>query len=258
MQMAFGFGAPEDLAWVRDRLRRCFGPPEPILVRTPIGQLVKSLISGRTRDEVSARAYRRLVGRYPEWPMLARAATADIEAAICDVTFADVKARHLGGALAAIEACRADFDLTFLCRLGVARALAWLERLPGVGRKVSASTLNFSTLRLPSFVVDTHILRILRRFGFVRGKADTRTAYDLTMEIVPDWSAAELAELHVLMKRLGQSICRADRTHCRICPISQRCQVAAPCFERRRSAINPAGGPAPPHSRVSPGGYRWS
>jgi endonuclease-3 len=230
MQMAFNFGAAGDMEWVRNRLRSCFGRPEPINARTPVGQLVKSMISGRTRDEVSLGAYRRLVGAYPEWSDIAHVATADVEALISDVTFPDVKARYLGGALVAIGACRPDFDLTFLGSLGVVRSLAWLERLPGVGRKVSASTLNFSTLRMPAFVVDTHILRILRRFGFVRSKADTRNAYDLTMEILSDWSAADLAELHVLMKRLGQNTCCADRANCRSCPISQRCQAAAARF----------------------------
>ncbi len=226
MQMSLGFGADQDLEWVRDRLRSRFGRPDAILVRTPVGQLVKSSISGRTRDEVSLAAYHRLVEAYPDWSDLARATAADIEAVIADVTFPDVKARYVRDALRAIAARHPDFDLAFLGAQSVAKALAWLERLPGVGRKVSASTLNFSTLRMPAFVVDTHILRILRRFGFVRSKADIRTAYDATMATLCDWSAADLAELHVLMKHLGQTICRADHACCRDCPINQRCHAA--------------------------------
>lgn len=223
--MAFGFGAVEDIGWVRDRLRVRFGHAGPIRIRTPVGQLVKSSISGRTRDEVSLGAYQRLVAAYPRWSGLAGAAAGDIETVIGDVTFPDVKARYLREALRIIAARHPDFDLTFLGKLGVASALAWLERLPGVGRKVSASTLNFSLLHMPAFVVDTHILRILRRFGFVGGKADTRGAYDAMMEILQDWSAADLAELHILMKRLGQTTCCADRALCRRCPISERCRA---------------------------------
>ena len=224
--MAFGFGADQDIAWVRGRLESRFGHPGPVLVRTPIGQLVKSSISSRTRDDVSLGAYHRLVDAYPDWSDIARTTTADIEAVIGDVTFPDVKARYLRDALRTIGACRPDFDLSFIGARGVASALDWLERLPGVGRKVSASTLNFSTLRMPAFVVDTHILRVLRRFGLVRRKADTRTAYDVTMAALHEWSAADLAEFHILMKRLGQTICRADRGWCRDCPISQRCRAS--------------------------------
>ena len=224
MQMAFGFGASDDLKWVKDALQSRLGLVGTISMRTPVGQLVKSSISGRTRDEVSLRAYQRLVGTYRDWPDLAVAPVNEVEAVIGDVTYPDVKARYLGEALRLIATRCADFDLAFLARLSVVRALAWLEHLPGVGRKVSASTLNFSTLHMAAFVVDSHVLRILRRYGFVRAKADTRTAYDAVMEMSDGWSATDLAELHILMKRLGQTICRADHADCRHCPLTGRCR----------------------------------
>ena len=226
MQVAFDFGAAEDLTWMRDRLSDHFGPVGPIVVRTPVGQLVKSSISGRTRDAVSLAAYHRLTQWYPTWDELACAPVHDVEAAIRDVTFPDVKARHLGDALRTIAVTHPDYDLTFLRDLGVARALAWLERLPGVGRKVAASTLNFSTLHMRAFVVDSHILRLLRRYGLVRDKADTQSAFDTTMEVLPSWSTRGLAELHVLMKRLGQTTCRVDQACCAACPLRERCDTA--------------------------------
>lgn len=227
MQMVFDFGAVADMAWVRDRLSGFFGRPGRGAALAPIGQLVKSLISNRTLDAVSLAAYRRLVQACPEWSGLAAASTAKVEALIGDVTFPEVKARHLGEALRIIGAGRPDFDLDFLHRLGVDKGLAWLERLPGVGRKVSASTLNFSTLALPAFVVDTHVLRVLRRYGFVRNTADTPDAYDAVMAASPRWSAADLAEFHILMKRLGQTVCRHDRARCPACPIRRRCKTAS-------------------------------
>jgi endonuclease-3 len=227
MQTAFNFGAREDMEWIRGQLRLRFGSVRAFTALTPVGQLVKSSISGRTRDEISTAAFHRLVGIYPEWGDIARATPSDLEAVIRDVTYPEDKARHLRAALRDIAACRPDFDLMFLGGLGVERALAWLELLPGVGPKVAASTLNFSTLHMPAFVVDTHILRILCRFGFIGDNANSRTAYTVTMEILYDWSAADLIELHVLMKRLGQNICGADRAYCRDCPIGRRCQGAA-------------------------------
>lgn len=215
------------MAWVRDRLRSRFGSAGPIHAMTPIGQLVKSSISSRTRDAISLVAYHhRLVEAYPQWSAIAGAMPAAVETVIGDVTFASVKARHLREALRMVEASRPDFNLAFLGQGSVSEALAWLERLPGVGRKVSASTLNFSTLRMPAFVVDTHVLRILRRFGFIGARSDTRAAYDRMTGILNGWSAADLAELHILMKRLGQDICRADRACCRECPIGRRCQFS--------------------------------
>jgi endonuclease-3 len=65
-----------------------------------------------------------------------------------------------------------DFDLSPLGEQPIEDALAWLERLPGVGRKVAASALNFSSLAIPAFVADTHVLPVLGRFGVIDAKAD--------------------------------------------------------------------------------------
>lgn len=227
VQMALSLGLDDDIAWMREQLRSCLGEAGPILVRPPVGQLVKSLISSRTRDEVSLAAYEQLRIAYPRWAALAEAPAGTIEAVICEVTYPDVKARQLGQALRAIAADHPDFDLAFLGGWSVVDALAWLERLPGVGRKVAASTLNFSTLERPAFVVDTHILRILRRYGMIRGKADTQAAFQAVMARADGWTAGELAEFHVLIKRLGQTICRADQARCGDCPLQPRCRAGS-------------------------------
>jgi endonuclease-3 len=66
----------------------------------------------------------------------------------------------------------------------------------------------------------------LQRFGIVRIKADTQTTYEVVMSATEAWNATGLAEFHVVLKRLGQTICRAERAHCQACPISLRCKTA--------------------------------
>lgn len=142
------------------------------------------------------------------------------------MTFADVKASRLISLAQQVAEGQADFDQTFLRDRPVVEALEWLERLPGVGRKVSAATLNFSTLNRPAFVIDTHILRVLRRFGIVRPTATTTDAYDAVMPNAAGWSAAELVELHVVMKRLGQTLCLWNQPMCKACPLDPICGFA--------------------------------
>jgi endonuclease III len=226
MQMTLDFGASRQLLDVKRRLADRFGPAEVGPARTPIGQLVKSLISSRTYDAVSLHAYEQLVATF-SWSEIAAAPADRIEAPIAAVQFADIKARHLGEALRRVEAEHPGFDLEFLGKLSDADALAWLERLPGVGRKVAASVLNFSTLNRKAFVIDTHVLRILRRLGMVGPRATTAAAYDRVMGAVAGWSAVELAELHVQMKRLGQRVCRPQRPRCGTCPLMGDCGAPA-------------------------------
>ncbi len=231
MQMGFDFGAGAEIRAISNELGRHFGAPDIRPSRGPTGQLVKSLISGRTRDAVSLSAYHRLVAAYPSWVAARNATPAAIEAVIGEVTFADAKARWLAATLAAIAAERPAFDLEFLGEWPVGRALAWLERLPGVGRKVSASTLNFSTMGRPAFVVDSHVLRVLGRVGLIGTRADTIAAYDRVMAAA-NMDAAGLATLHCLIKRLGQTYCRPDHPDCARCPLRSRCRAGGGTFSR--------------------------
>lgn len=226
MQSTFGF-AGNDLTRWRGLLERYFGDPLPVARRTPIGQLVKSMLSGRTRDAVSTAAYDALVSIYPSPPELARASAAAIAEVVAPVTFAESKAANLADALARIGRARPDYDLAFLADLPLAGALAWLERLPGVARKVSASTLNASTLAMPVLIVDTHVLRVLQRLGFVGRTADYRAASEAATAAAAGWSGDDFLAFHIFAKRLGQTICRWDVPECGCCPLAQDCPTAA-------------------------------
>jgi endonuclease-3 len=225
MQGTFDFGLGAGLTEARDRLAAFFGAPEPIPQRAPIDQLVKSLISNRTYDAVSLGAFDRLAGAYDGWAQVAAATDPRIEALIADVQFADRKAAHLGETLRRIGAERPDFDLGFLGGLPVSEAFIWLERLPGVGRKVAASVLNFSTLQRPALVIDTHVDRVLKKLGLVGARARIEVAYGAVMNAAADWSAADLTDLHVWMKRLGQTLCRPSGAHCDRCPLRDMCRA---------------------------------
>lgn len=225
MQESFGFAATEIAAW-RARL----GPiVVPRTRRSPIGQLVKSLISARTRDALSLAAYHRLGTRFRTVAGIAQADPAIVAALLDDVTFAEDKAEHLVAALRRIAAEDGGFGLAHLATRPLDDALAWLERLPGVARKVAASTLNASTLRRPVMIVDTHVLRVLRRLGFVTASADYRAASEAVTAAMPDWRGDDFLGLHIVLKRLGQTTCRWDMPACEACPLAQDCPTARGC-----------------------------
>lgn len=225
MQRAFGFAADDLTGW-RDRLARAHGPIGRMPRRRPVGQLVKSLISSRTRDAVSLAAYHRLGDRWGNAAGLSRAVPRDVEAVISDVTFADRKARQLPAALRMIGRDRPDFRLNFLADWPVSDALAWLERLPGVGRKVAAATLNASELRRPVLVVDSHVHRVLQRLGFVGAQATPAAASERATAALAAWDGEDFFEMFVLMKRFGQRVCRFDRPDCIACSLAAVCRTA--------------------------------
>ena len=222
MQESFGFLGDDLAVW-----RRRLGPVAlPRTRRVPVGQLVKSLISARTRDAVSLAAYRRLGARFGSAAGVARAKPAAIARTIADVTFADAKAEHLVTALRRIAEEDHGFALGHLATRPLGEALDWLERLPGVARKVSASTLNASTLGRPVMIVDTHVLRVLARLGAVRPTADYRAASEAVTAAMPNWSSDDFLGFHIALKRLGQTLCRWDIPACDACPLAADCPAA--------------------------------
>lgn len=223
MQTNLFSGQSADLRIIRDRLRVAFGRDRSAVRVSAINQFIRSFISSRTMDWQSDRAFMRLLSRYSGPEALADAPVAEIEAALAGVQFADKKARELKAALLHIRARAGTVDLGFLAGLDVDTALLWLEQIRGVGRKIAAATLNFSVLRKRAFVVDTHIIRIMRRFGFVKPNAETEDVYAAVMAAARDMSADDLSEFHWHLKRLGQHTCKALKADCPICPLAETC-----------------------------------
>lgn len=223
MQVLFPFNQAVDLRSIHGRLTARFGKIRTEDRPYPVAQFVGSLIGTRTYDWKSWDVFMRLVRRYPSWDAIADAPVADIEAALEGVTFSEKKAPNLKQALCAIRTQFGQINLDFLGGLDADQAMDCLEKIHGVGPKIAAATLNFSLLRMRTFVVDTHVLRILQRFGFVKRRADIKTAHDAVMAAADGLDADDLFELHWQIKTLGQTICTHAEALCASCPLSDIC-----------------------------------
>jgi len=224
MQTLFDFEPSPILPRLRDALKAAFGPQVPQTRLDPVSQLIKSLISARTYDSVSAAAFANLRRAFPTWDALKTAEPARVEAAIAAVTFADQKGRQLPILMQVIDHRAGGLDLGFLADWPVDQAMAWLEALPGVGRHTAAATLNFSSLNKRAMVVDANVHRVARRLGLSGRASEPAQSYDALMDLAPsNWSAETVFELHWLLKGLGQSICTDTPPACGRCPLKAEC-----------------------------------
>ncbi len=194
--------------------------------RDPVWTLVQGVIGARTKTAVSNANTDRLLAAYGSWEAVAEASVDALAELLAGATYPNVAAERLKACLTALIAERGTVDLRHLSNLPTDEAMAWLEHLPGVARKIAAGVMNTSRFARRALVIDTHHRRVMQRMGLVPPRADTVRAYDVLMPVMPaEWSAAEIDEHHLLVKRIGQTTCRPSSMDCHACPVLSDCET---------------------------------
>lgn len=196
--------------------------------RDPVWTLVQGVIGARTKTVRSNRSTDGLLEEYGSWDAVADAAVEELTERLALQTFPELSAQRLKDCLLAIRERCGAVSLAHLAALDTEEAMDWLEALPGVARKIGAQVMNTSTFDRPVMVIEGHHRRIMQRMGLIPAKADTERAYDALMPVLPpEWSAADMDEHHLLLKKLGQSHCRPRAPVCEGCPVRANCRYAA-------------------------------
>ncbi|HEY1329983.1 MAG TPA: endonuclease III [Actinomycetota bacterium] len=252
-------GRPPSPATIREIVRRLasrYGPLEPPRRWDPLEELILTVLSQNTSDVNSDRAFAAMRARWPTWEGLAAADPGSLAAAIKPGGLSNIKAPRILAILAEIRARQdGSLDLEWMHRASDRRVEDYLTSLPGVGPKTAACVLAFSLGR-PALPVDTHVLRVARRLGFLDARADATRAHEVLRDLVP---ARLRVRMHVGLIRLGRELCRAGMPRCAACPLADLCPTAPsvlgaavsarrPPAARRPAAARPAAAGRPPAS----------
>lgn len=211
---------------VHERLCQVYGCPIPYFHNLdPLSELVSSLLSHRTRNADSGRAFKQLRQRFPTWEDVRDGDVAEIQRAIALCTWPEQKAPRLQHVLRQVsDRHQGDLSLDFLADWSVPKARAWLEELPGVGPKTSAAVLCFSTLRRPALPVDSHHHRVALRVGLIPARLAVGPSHAILASQLPeDWSAQRVYDNHEVMMMHGQKCCYYANPACDRCPILDLC-----------------------------------
>ena len=100
--------------------------------------------------------------------------------------------------------------------------MADILTLPGVARKTANVVLGNAFGIVEGFVVDTHIGRLARRFGWTPNEDPVKVEQDL-MRIVPQ---KEWLDLSHLMIYHGRAVCYARKPACERCALAELCPSA--------------------------------
>jgi endonuclease-3 len=221
---------------IHERLCDVYGCPIPYFHSLdPLSELISSLLSHRTRNADSGRAFKALRARYAEWRALMNAPTEEVEATIEGVTWPEQKAPRLQAVLRAIEERHGTLSLDFLKDMPAEEARAWLESIPGIGPKTSAAVLSFSVLRKAALPVDSHHHRVAQRTGLIPQSTAVGPSHAaLAALLPPDWDAQQVYDNHEVMMLHGQRCCFFKSPACGRCVVLDLCPTGQGRMEGRR------------------------
>jgi endonuclease III len=177
--------------------------------QNPFKLLIATLISLRTKDEVTGPASARLFARAADARTLAELPQEEIEKLIYPAGFYRNKARNIR------EVCRLLLE-RFDGR--VPDDIDVLLTLPGVGRK-TANLVVAEGYGKPGICVDTHVHRISNRWAYVRTATPEETETALRRKLPPPYWAPFNSHLVAF----GQTICKPISPLCSTCLLANIC-----------------------------------
>jgi endonuclease-3 len=177
--------------------------------RDPFEILISTLLSLRTKDEVTEAAAERLFALAATPEEMIGLSSEEIRRAIYPVGFYRNKAETI------LHVCR---ELIDRFHSHVPDTLDLLLTLKGVGRKTAnlVVSLGFGGAGL---CVDTHVHRISNRLGYVRTKAPEETEFALRAKLPPKY----WLRYNTLLVAFGRNTCRPVSPLCSGCPVAAYC-----------------------------------
>ncbi len=180
------------------------------LKKTPYHILISTIISLRTKDEVTLKSSMRLFEVADSLESLNETDEKIIAQLIYPCGFYKTKAANMKKIAGIILNTYNGI---------IPDEIDELLKLPGVGRK-TANLVVILGYNKPGICVDTHVHRISNRIGWVQTKKPEQTEFKLRELLPPDYWRS----INDYMVSYGQTVCTPLSPHCSLCKLSEFCQ----------------------------------
>lgn len=207
-------GSPEQVRAVVAELRRLYPDAKCSLnFSNPLELLVATQLAAQCTDIRVNIVTEKLFRKYRTAEDYATASQAELEEDIRSTGFYRNKARNIR---AAAQKIITDFGSE------VPPTMAGLLSLAGVARKTANVVLGNAFDIVEGYTVDTHNIRLARRFGWTTNEDAVKIERDL-MCLIPrqDWF-----DLSHLLIYHGRAICTARKPLCERCTLTHLCPAA--------------------------------
>ncbi|MFP4509814.1 MAG: endonuclease III domain-containing protein [Spirochaetota bacterium] len=170
---------------------------------------MSTVISLRTRDDVTFEVSKRVLEVFPNVESLARTDSETLAASLYPAAFYRNKAQSL---IRAAESIVNDFGGA------VPSDEEFLLSLPGVGRK-TAQLVRAEAFGIPAICVDIHVHRISNRLGI----CTTQTAEETERALEQYFKMDDWIRVNRIIVPFGQQICTPVSPWCTRCPLQTSC-----------------------------------
>lgn len=185
----------------------------------PLDTLIRTILSQNTTDAISIPAFRALRERFPDWRQALAAGPEAIAEVIAPAGLAPTKSQRIYELLSRLAEERGELSLAHVCELEPDEAWEYLSSFKGVGPKTAAIVLLFDC-GMPFFPVDTHVLRVSTRLGWLPAPCTPEKAHDILRDLIPP---DLYFQLHLNLVQHGRECCHPSRPDCHHCPITRFC-----------------------------------
>ncbi len=180
--------------------------------KDPFKVLISTIISLRTKDEITAEVSKRLFNVADTPEKIANLSEKEIEKLIYPAGFYKNKAKI-------IKQISTKIHNEYGGK--VPDNMEELLKFKGVGRKTANLVLS-EGFNKDAICVDTHVHRISNRLGFIQTRTPEETEFALMEKVPKDY----WKKINKLLVAFGQSICKP------VSPICSKCKVAHLCEKK--------------------------
>jgi endonuclease III len=207
-------GSPEQIRLITEELRRLYPDAKGTLdFSNALELLIATQLAAQSTDERVNMVTPTLFRKYHTAEDYAKVSQEELEQDIHSTGFYRNKAKNIREAAQRLVT---DYNGE------VPRAMVDLLTLPGVGRKTANVVLGNAFGIVEGFVVDTHVGRLARRFGWTTNEDPVKVEQDL-MRLVPQKDWLHLSHMMILH---GRAICLARKPLCERCTLAKLCPSA--------------------------------
>jgi endonuclease III len=176
----------------------------------PFKILIGTILSARTRDEITTKVIKSLFSEFKNPDELSKADLKDLKKVIQKIGFYNVKASRIK---------EVSQKLIENYNGKVPSNLDDLLTLPGVGRKTANCVLVYG-FKKPAIPVDIHVHRISNRIGIVNTKKPEETEMVLQKSV----ERKHWTRINETFVTYGQNICLPKNPKCEICHLTKICK----------------------------------